>query len=181
MSVEWLAGVLGGMMVLSAGLVAYAVLRLRAEATRGTGSRASRFASWLGRVNARLFWWRPGPSLDKDPVLWREWHRGRPSRLAVVVWGVFIALSIAGTATGIVTIVDDYEDGSQFLMLVSGLHATFGLLLVSLFSPTVLAEERVRGSLDVLMTTPVADRPHRHGQMAGCVPSRARAGDSAGD
>ena len=56
---------------------------------------------------------------------------------------------------GIVTIADDYVSGSQFLMFVSGLHATFGLLLVSLFAPTVLAEERVRGSLDVLMTTPL--------------------------
>ena len=76
--------------------------------------------------------------------------------MAVVVWGVFIALSIAGLTAGIVTIVDDYKDGSQFLTLVSGLHATFGLLLVSLSSPTVLAEERVRGSLDVLMTTPLS-------------------------
>jgi hypothetical protein len=35
------------------------------------------------------------------------------------------------------------------------LYATFALLLVSLFAPTVLAEERVRGGLDVLMTTPL--------------------------
>ena len=155
-SVEWLAGAVGGLMMLSVGLVAYAVLRLRAEATRGSGSRASRSATWLGRVNARLFWWRPRPSLDKDPVLWREWRRGRPSRLSAVVWSLFVAISIAGMATGIVTIIDDYEDGSQFLMFVSGFHATFGLLLVSLFSPTVLAEERVRGSLDVLLTSPVS-------------------------
>ncbi len=155
-SVEWIACALGGIMVLSVGLVAYAVLRLRADAARGSGSRASRFTSWLGRVNARLFWWRPRPSLDQDPVLWREWRRGRPSRLAVVVWGLFVALSIAGMATGMMTIVDDYENGCEFLILVSGIHATFGLLLLSLFSPTVLAEERARGSLDVLMTTPLS-------------------------
>ena len=33
--------------------------------------------------------------------------------------------------------------------------ATFGLLLASLATPTVLAEERLRGSLDVLMSTPL--------------------------
>ena len=44
----------------------------------------------------------------------------------------------------------------MFLGLVSGLEATFGLLLLSLSAPTVLAEERVRGSLDVLMTTPIS-------------------------
>jgi ABC-type transport system involved in multi-copper enzyme maturation permease subunit len=149
---EWFAGTLGGTMVISAVLVAYAVLRLRAEVTRAAGSR---LASWLEKANARLLWWRPSPSLDNDPVLWREWRRGRPTRLTRVVWGLFIALSLAGMVAGIVTIVDDYGTGSEFLKLVSGLHATVGLLIVSLFSPTVLAEERVRGSLDVLMTTPL--------------------------
>jgi ABC-type transport system involved in multi-copper enzyme maturation permease subunit len=155
-SVEWLVGVLGGLAVISAGLILYAVLRLRAEATRGTTSKTSRFASWLGNVHTRLFWWRPAPSLDKDPVLWREWRRGRPTRLGKVVWGLFIALSLAGTAWGIVTIVDDFQRGSEFLVFVNAFQATFGLLLVSLFAPTVLAEERVRGSLDVLLTTPLS-------------------------
>ena len=149
---QWFAGTLGGMMLISAVLVAYTVRRLRAEVTSATGSR---LASLLERANARLLWWRPGPSLDNDPVLWREWRRGRPSRLARFIWGLFIALSLAGMGAGIATIVDDYGTGSEFLKIVSGLHATVGLLIVSLFSPTVLAEERVRGSLDVLMTTPL--------------------------
>src|SRR5262249_44084428 len=36
--------------------------------------------------------WRvvPAPSLDWNPVLWREWHRRRPSRWVRVVWGVYI-------------------------------------------------------------------------------------------
>jgi ABC-type transport system involved in multi-copper enzyme maturation permease subunit len=154
-SVEWIAEFLAGMMAISIALVAYAVFRLRAEARRGASSKVSRLAAWLGRVNRRLFWWRPGPSLDNDPVLWREWRRSRPSRLAMAVWGLFAALSITGMAAGVVTILDDYESGSEFLMIVNGIYATFALLLVSLFAPTVLAEERVRGSLDVLMTTPL--------------------------
>ena len=39
---------------------------------------------------------------------------------------------------------------------LSGFQATFGLLLVSMTAPTALAEERARGSLDVLMTTPLS-------------------------
>ena len=155
-TLEWLAGVMGGTLLISTGLILYTVRRLRADITKGAPSRATRFSSWVGRINPRLLWWRPGPTLDKDPVLWREWRRARPSRLTSVVWGLFIIFSIAGTAYGIVTIVDDYDDGTEFLSLVSGLEATFGLLLLSLSAPTVLAEERVRGSLDVLMTTPLS-------------------------
>jgi ABC-type transport system involved in multi-copper enzyme maturation permease subunit len=154
-SAGWVAGVLAGMLVISAVVVAYAVLRVRAEAARGPAPSVSRLTSRLAEWNRRLFWWRPGPSVDKDPVLWREWRRGRPSRLAMIVWGIFIALSIAGVIDGIVTFADNPRTGSEILMAVNGLYATFGLLLVSLFAPTVLAEERVRGSLDVLLTTPL--------------------------
>jgi len=34
-------------------------------------------ARWLARL--------PGPSLDGNPVLWREWRRNRPSRLARII------------------------------------------------------------------------------------------------
>ena len=49
----------------------------------------------------------------------------------------------------------DYGYGSEILLAVSAVHATLGFLLASLSAPTVLAEERVRGSLDVLLTTPL--------------------------
>ena len=180
-STEWVAAFLAGMMAISAVLVAYAVFRLRAEATRGAASKVSRLALWLGRVNRHVFRWRPGPSLDNDPVLWREWRRSRPSRLAMIVWGLFVALSITGTAVGMVTIADDYDTGSQFLMMVNGLYATFGLLLVSLFAPTVLAEERRQGQPRRLDDDTAADGPHRPLQVVGCVSSRPGPGAAAGD
>src|SRR6516165_565962 len=34
----------------------------------------------------RLQRWLPGPSLDRNPVLWREWHRKRPSRWVRFAW-----------------------------------------------------------------------------------------------
>ena len=156
LSGAWLAGVLGGMAAISAVLTAYAVLRLRAEVTRGAGSGGARRSSRLGRLWARLTTWRPGPSLDRDPVLWREWRRGRPSRLAKVVWGAFVLLSLFGTALGIAEHLKNPGNGSHSLAMINGLEVTFGLLLLSLSAPTVLAEERVRGSLDVLLTTPMA-------------------------
>src|SRR5947209_11410025 len=42
---------------------------------------------------ARLARLLPSPSLDGNPVLWREWHRRRPSRWSVAVWGLFGVLS----------------------------------------------------------------------------------------
>ena len=143
----------GGALVLSAGLVAYSVLRLRAEATHGSGG-GIRVFSWISRARAWLEARRPGPSLDLDPVLWREWRRGRPSRLARVIWGCYAALALAGTAWSIRLACDGGDPDT--LGVVSGLQATFGLLLVSITAPTALAEERARGSLDVLMTTPLS-------------------------
>ncbi len=145
-----------GVLAFSAGLTAYAVLRLRSDVTGRSGSRTNWFSAGLRRVHARLAAWRPGPSLDDNPVLWREWRRGQPSRLARIVWGVFIGASVAGTGWGLYTLTLNYPAGLEFLGFVGGFEATFGLLLLSLSAPTVLAEERARGSLDVLMTTPLS-------------------------
>jgi ABC-type transport system involved in multi-copper enzyme maturation permease subunit len=152
---SFLAAVLGVLVILSAGLTTYAVLRLRSDPKDRSAGRVARWWTRLGRAGDRLRVWFPSPSLDKNPVLWREWRRGRPSRMARVVWGLFLALSLAGTVLGLATISADYQNAQQFLAMVAGLQATFGLLLVSIAAPTVLAEERMRGSLDVLMTTPL--------------------------
>jgi ABC-type transport system involved in multi-copper enzyme maturation permease subunit len=150
--IEFYALVLSSGLLLSAGLVAYAVLRLRAEATRGARSREKKPFSWVSRACAWAQARRPGPSLDDDPVLWREWRRGRPTRLARIIWGFYIAVALAGTGWSVMMASVGAED---IVGIVSGFQATFGLLLVSITAPTALAEERARGSLDVLMTTPL--------------------------
>jgi ABC-type transport system involved in multi-copper enzyme maturation permease subunit len=159
-SVGLLAAFVGFTSVFSAGLVTYAVFRVRVETGSGSSRRFVRLTSWLNRARTRLLSWLPGPSLDDNPVLWREWRRGRPTWLARIVWAVYIVMSVAGTGWGVLLIAANLGNGSQandqFLGLVSGMEATFGLLLLSLTTPTVLAEERVRGSLDVLMTTPLS-------------------------
>jgi ABC-type transport system involved in multi-copper enzyme maturation permease subunit len=150
---EFYALVPGAALILSAGLVAYTVFRLRAEATTGIGGRMTKVSSWISRARAWLDARRRSPSLDENPVLWREWRRGRPSRLARIIWGFYFALALAGTVSS-VSIVCNGGD-IEAVGIVSGCQATFGLLLVSLTAPTALAEERARGSLDVLMTTPL--------------------------
>ncbi len=151
---EIYAMTLCAMLVLSSGLVLYAVFRLRAEAKSGTRTRRWKAFSWISRARAWVDAKRFSPSLDHDPVLWRECRRGRPSRLARIIWGCYFALAIAGTAWSIFMITCVDAD-SETVGVLSGIQVTFGLLLVSIMAPTALAEERARGSLEVLMTTPL--------------------------
>jgi ABC-type transport system involved in multi-copper enzyme maturation permease subunit len=144
---SWLAGALAA----SIGLVVFTVWRLRGE-VGGIGRR--RVARRARRRRAP--WW-PGPSLDGNPVLWREWRRVRPSRLSRAVWGLFLAFALLGTAWGVgVTVVRGAESSEDLIAAVSALQIFFGLILVSLTAPTALAEERVRGGLDVLLTSPLS-------------------------
>jgi ABC-type transport system involved in multi-copper enzyme maturation permease subunit len=148
------AAFLGVTLALSAALAVLAVLRVRAVALRQAGRPTRpgrRFA--LGPLTA-LVGWLPGPSLDQNPVLWREWHRRRPSRWGTVAWvgygllALFFSLLAVGNARG--------TPGSNALApWVNALQVPFGLLLLSVLSVTSLAEERARGTLDVLLTTPL--------------------------
>ena len=62
--------------------------------------------SWVSRARAWVEARRRSPSLDQDPVLWREWRRGRPSRLARIIWGFYFTLASAGTAWSIFVACD---------------------------------------------------------------------------
>src|SRR6185437_8963446 len=72
----------------SAALSGLAVWRMRPVARRGTDDRRGEpRLALIGRI-AR---WLPGPALDGNPVLWREWHRSRPSR-----WLLFLIVLMGG-------------------------------------------------------------------------------------
>jgi ABC-type transport system involved in multi-copper enzyme maturation permease subunit len=138
--------------------VALAVRWLRQD-LRPLGERSARVDS-VGRfVRAHLFSWWPSPSLDGSPVLWREWHRNRPSRMAGFVARVFVVATIVGAAIGIREAAQyGVGVGHDDLLGVCFCAVAFGLLLLSVTAPTTLTEERVRGSLDVLMSTPLPTR-----------------------
>ena len=149
-------------LVVSAGLAALSVGRLRPvylhQANRVPKPvKDSRAAGWF---RGQIRWW-PGPSLDKNPVLWREWHRNRPSKVVRVVWGAYIAIT---TAISLKIMADYWSSpgppgpGREMGSLFNAFQITIGLLLVAASAGTVLSEERVRGSLDVLLSTPLATR-----------------------
>jgi ABC-type transport system involved in multi-copper enzyme maturation permease subunit len=139
-------------------LVVLAVWRMRPVARRGTDeSRKGPGLGWLGRLTRRL----PGPALDGNPVLWREWHRSRPSRWATIL------IVLLGGSTGVACVVGavialtqgiDILPRTPPVGLIVGiggaiLQLIFGLLVLSAAAPTSMAEERQRGSLDLLAAT----------------------------
>jgi ABC-type transport system involved in multi-copper enzyme maturation permease subunit len=167
-------------LAISAGLTAMTIARLRrfvlpAEA-RQRGRRVRAFArgmpalrdgmatirNWLARL--------PGPSLEGNPVLWREWHRNRPSRMARILWGLYWLGAIAGTGIGVyhaITYGMDTPAGGFVLFTSLVLQSSLGLMLLSAQAPTSLVEERVRGSLDAVMTTPLSTRSIVWGKWLG--------------
>ena len=148
----------------SALLAAAATWRIRAVVIRQAGRgeatrRADRPAGARRGPLARLARLLPSPSLDGNPVLWREWHRRRPSRWSVAVWGLFGVLSGGFSLWAIVEALDGAGPGGRDMGgVISGVQVSAGLLLLSISAVTSLAEERQRGSLDVLLATPLSTR-----------------------
>ena len=102
--------------------------------------------------------WLPGPSLDRIRAP-REWHRSRPSRwmtaILVLLLGVTGALCIVGAGAfwknGVThRFGATWEVAGVYSYL---LHVIFGLLMLAAIAPTSMAEERQRGSLDILAAT----------------------------
>ena len=150
-SVGWLDFVIffGLMVGSSTILVVVAVRRFRAVASRGDEPRIEKpRGDWL---LSRGF----SPSLDADPVLWREWHRARPSRWVRWIWRFYYALAAIFSALAIERAIAAGPGGNIFGLLVVGFEVSIGLLLLSVDAATSLADERARGSLDVLLTTPL--------------------------
>jgi ABC-type transport system involved in multi-copper enzyme maturation permease subunit len=149
----------GVLLALSAMLVALTIARLRAVVVQQSG-RPEKAGRRLPERVARLFPTLAGPSLDGNPVLWREWHRNRPSRLAGRIWGSLTVVTALLAAWGTYDLViHGYSpSGPGGLGLAMILTLIFGFLMLSATAPTALAEERVRGSLDVLLATPLSTR-----------------------
>jgi ABC-type transport system involved in multi-copper enzyme maturation permease subunit len=106
----------------------------------------------------------PGPALDGNPVLWREWHRKRPSRWTGRFWTAYAVVSSLASFYVLGCYYFQWGNG----LIGRGIHlvaaqvnawqVSVGLLLLSVSAATSLAEERDRGSLDVIMATPLTTR-----------------------
>jgi ABC-type transport system involved in multi-copper enzyme maturation permease subunit len=153
----------------SALFLSLATLRIRGVALTQAGRPAGgsprrRFS----RHFPTLSWWPalPGPSLDGNPVFWREWHRSRPSRLSRVVWILYSALGILWIVLSFNVFINS-PGNQEMIAIMSMFQVTLGLLLLSVGAATSLAEERVRGSLDILLCTPLSTRSILSGKWWG--------------
>ena len=100
----------------------------------------------------------PGPSLDRNPVAWREWHRSRSSRMMGIAWGGYAALGLLWVGMTAWSSGRSAPGDHMSVGFANVVQVTLGLLLLSVAATTSLAEERVRGSLDVLLSTPMPTR-----------------------
>jgi ABC-type transport system involved in multi-copper enzyme maturation permease subunit len=148
--------------LLAGALTALAILRVRAVTVRqwGRQERASKRSKKsvaplpVRRWGIRLV---PTPSLDLNPVLWREWHRKLPSRWMRAIWALYFGIATIFSAMVIVGSLSQFGQWQgEFGALVNAFGVSIGLLFVAVLGPTCLAEERIRGSLDVLMATPLS-------------------------
>ncbi len=141
----WFLGTTWG---ISAILIFVAVLRVRAIVTRDVVKRRST-RSLVDRLREKLARGRyvPAPSLDWNPVFWREWHRSKPSRWAHAVNILYFAVAAVFSLTVVAT------KSAAAAPWINAFQVTAGLLVLSVTASASLAEERARGSLDLLMTT----------------------------
>jgi ABC-type transport system involved in multi-copper enzyme maturation permease subunit len=147
-----------GCLACSVFLIVVAIWSLRGVVVRHgsviSKRRPSRTTRWSQRFRIP---WLPRPSLDGNPVLWREWQRRQPSRWVRAVW-VLYGMVTFGFSLYVFLNVMFWSRSRQGELgaLVNAFGVSIGLLLVSVTSVTSLQEERLRGSMDVLLTTPLS-------------------------
>jgi ABC-type transport system involved in multi-copper enzyme maturation permease subunit len=171
-STDWwnLARFFTGTLGFSVVLAGLAVWRMRPASVRvrGRTGKTPRLGL-IGRLVRRM----PAPSLDRNPILWREWHRSRPSTWMTILVGLTIGTTTVACIIGAVALWrEGVEPGRGSAAVYVGiwsylLQVAFGLLMFSALAPMSLSEERQRGSLDVLMTTPLSTRTIVMGKWLG--------------
>jgi ABC-type transport system involved in multi-copper enzyme maturation permease subunit len=148
----------GAVLLLSAALIVFVIARMRRAVKSGVGEPETTQRRRLPELK-RFFPSWPSPTLDGNPVLWREWHRNRPSKLGRRLWATLLIICWSIVAWGTFELISGVErNGSGSLDAGYGILLVFGLLMLSATAPTALAEERARGSLDVLLATPLSTR-----------------------
>ena len=179
-------------LAISAGLLAMTIARLRRfvlPAEVGRRKRKLRAPAlglpWLRAGMAAIRRWRerlPGPSLDGNPVLWREWHRSRPSRMARILWVLYWLGAVVATVIGIHDVFAygiDNMTGGFMIHTALVLQSVLGLMLLSVQAPIGPGRGagpwqpgRADGRADL-------DAGDRLGQVDGDVSGRPWDGDPA--
>ncbi len=155
-----------GLSGLSAAIVGWVVCSLRKVVIRQADRRAR--PKKIG-APGKLVMLLPAPPLDSNPILWREWHRKRRTLWVGRAWTVYAVLALLASGTAIFAYFDNPSGiGPDTLAgAINGLNVAIGLLLLMISATTALAEERDRGSLDVVLTTPLPSRTILWGKWWG--------------
>jgi ABC-type transport system involved in multi-copper enzyme maturation permease subunit len=169
----WLA-YLVACIVLSALMVTFAIMRIRAICQKQAGQLATLRKSTEPRPPARWKLWARGPritflepTLDGNPILWREWNRNRPSRWMTGIWRFYVAISLLLSGLVLLEAFRRTPGIGELVMLTTVCQVNLGLLLLNVQASASLAEERTRGSLDVLLTTPITTLQVLAGKWGG--------------
>lgn len=143
-------GFLAGALAVSSALVALAIGRMRAVVVRQADGPADRAA----RRGAGV-----GPRLDRGPMHWYEWHRKRPTPWLRALTRFYFALAVGFSA---LAVEDAFRTSTPspgwFPAYVDAFQVAIGMMLLLIPASLATAEERSRGSLDILLTTPISSR-----------------------
>ncbi len=159
---------LAGCLIISAILAGLATSRIRRVAqtrfnVRPTRTRRPWFAARTAKPRRFLL---PGPSLDGNPVFWREWYRSKPSRIMRLVWIAYWGMGIVFVVLAFGSVVSG-NTNRDMIAIMNLFQVGVGLLLLAVSAATSLVEERVRGSLDILLSTPISTRSVVQGKWLG--------------
>lgn len=145
-------GFLAGCLILIAPLVGLTTVRLRVVVATSQSARAARcLPRFLGAPS--LF----TPSLDGNPLAWREWRRSRSSGMLRAAWGGYAVIGLLGL--GMVVWPRPWNGPPGELPgAIGGFMVSIGLLLLGVETITSQAEDRARGGLDMLRLLPVTSQ-----------------------
>ncbi len=157
---EWrfLAGCTG----LALAIAAVAAWRLKPEALTDFGPARRR--SWL----LPLPFHRSMVSLEGYPAFWRECRSPHFSWWLRLLWGFYVVGALLFTVLAVAECTLAGPQRAVWARLFNGFQSAVGLGLLSLMAPATLAEERARGSLDVLLSTPLSTRSLVLGKWLAC-------------
>jgi ABC-type transport system involved in multi-copper enzyme maturation permease subunit len=148
-------GFLAGTLAVSAALAALSIRRLRGVVI-GEADRPATRRSGLAFFRLQI---GEGPRLEDNPVLWYESHRKRHT-----AWTESLIWAYIGLAAGfsLLAVEDSVRAGNPFRgwfpAYVNAFQAVMGLAFLLVSATTALVEERARGSLDILLATPLSTR-----------------------
>ncbi len=148
---------LAGAIALSLVLAAVAAWRLGRATTVTVRAGRPNPWKWFSRAFG-IVRWRPLVDLDAHPVFWRECRLQQPSRWTGLLWRLYVVGAVFFTALAVVECATRGPQRTIWAGLFNGFQAAVGLLLLSVVTPAALAEDRARGGLELLLSTPISTR-----------------------